>query len=222
MYLIQLNDLKECYLQKRRQSTGQSHKEDERDLCAVSREGYHPGLEDFQSVLATFTQYRWIVPLSCMGITLLLIILTVFFSCLFFLLSCSNSRLRVIAELRHGDLFHAANIISRLVKMLSFYEISFKLLSLVQKKISGLCFLVDSFNCICNMLPFMCAWVSLYIHRVLKIVKVKWLLIFATFVTRDVHLAVYIGHWSTEILSSLKFAYILLIEFYFKNTTTPF
>lgn len=75
----QLNDLKECYLQKRRQSTRQSYKEDERDLCAVSREGYHPGLEDFQSVLATFTQY---------------------------------SRLRVIAELRHGDLFHAANIIS--------------------------------------------------------------------------------------------------------------
>ncbi|KAH9749718.1 E3 ubiquitin-protein ligase COP1 [Citrus sinensis] len=75
----QLNDLKEYYLQKRRQSTAQSHKEDEGDLYAVSREGYHPGLEDFRSVLATFTQY---------------------------------SRLRVIAELRHGDLFHAANIIS--------------------------------------------------------------------------------------------------------------
>lgn len=83
----QLNDLKEYYLQKRRQSTAQSHKEDEGDLYAVSREGYHPGLEDFRSVLATFTQY---------------------------------SRLRVIAELRHGDLFHAANIISRLVKMVSF------------------------------------------------------------------------------------------------------
>ncbi|KAH9749722.1 E3 ubiquitin-protein ligase COP1 [Citrus sinensis] len=66
----QLNDLKEYYLQKRRQSTAQSHKEDEGDLYAVSREGYHPGLEDFRSVLATFTQYR------------------------------------------HGDLFHAANIIS--------------------------------------------------------------------------------------------------------------
>lgn len=75
----QLNDLKEYYLQKRRQSTRQSHKEDEGDLYAVSREGYHPGLEDFQSVLATFTQY---------------------------------SQLRVIAELRHGDLFHAANIVS--------------------------------------------------------------------------------------------------------------
>ncbi|KAH9749723.1 E3 ubiquitin-protein ligase COP1 [Citrus sinensis] len=86
----QLNDLKEYYLQKRRQSTAQSHKEDEGDLYAVSREGYHPGLEDFRSVLATFTQY----------------------SCLIFPLSCSNSRLRVIAELRHGDLFHAANIIS--------------------------------------------------------------------------------------------------------------
>ncbi|GAY35298.1 hypothetical protein CUMW_015450 [Citrus unshiu] len=75
----QLNDLKEYYLQKLQQSTAQSHKEDEGDLYAVSREGYHPGLEDFRSVLATFTQY---------------------------------SRLRVIAELRHGDLFHAANIIS--------------------------------------------------------------------------------------------------------------
>lgn len=60
--------------------------------------------------------------------------LTLCFSCLIFPLSSSNSRLRVIAELRHGDLFHAANIISRLVKMVSFYEISFKLPSLVQKK----------------------------------------------------------------------------------------
>ena len=40
--------------------------------------GYNPGLEDFQSVLSTFTQY---------------------------------SRLRVIAEPRHGDIFHPANIV---------------------------------------------------------------------------------------------------------------
>ncbi|KAF9589481.1 hypothetical protein IFM89_024752 [Coptis chinensis] len=49
------------------------------DINALKREGYHEGLEDFQSVLTTFTRY---------------------------------SRLRVIAELRHGDLFHSANIVS--------------------------------------------------------------------------------------------------------------
>ncbi|XP_059624519.1 E3 ubiquitin-protein ligase COP1-like isoform X2 [Cornus florida] len=65
----------ECYLQKRRHWVRQSHKQEERN----TREGYHAGLEDFQSVLSTFTRY---------------------------------SRLRVIAELRHGDLFHPANIVS--------------------------------------------------------------------------------------------------------------
>uniref|UniRef100_A0A5B7BN95 Putative E3 ubiquitin-protein ligase COP1-like n=1 Tax=Davidia involucrata TaxID=16924 RepID=A0A5B7BN95_DAVIN len=71
----QFNDLQECYLQKRRHWARQSHKQEERD----TRVGYHAGLEDFQSVLSTFTRY---------------------------------SRLRVIAELRHGDLFHPANIVS--------------------------------------------------------------------------------------------------------------
>ncbi|KAK1295829.1 E3 ubiquitin-protein ligase COP1 [Acorus calamus] len=75
----QFNDLQECYLQKRRQGANQLHKHEERDMNGIHREGYHAGLEDFQSVLTTFTKY---------------------------------SRLRVIAELRHGDLFHTANIVS--------------------------------------------------------------------------------------------------------------
>ncbi|XP_043689265.1 E3 ubiquitin-protein ligase COP1-like [Telopea speciosissima] len=75
----QFNDLQDCYLQKRRFWGSQSHKQEERNTHATSREGYHAGLEDFQSVLTTFTRY---------------------------------SRLRVIAELRHGDLFHSANIVS--------------------------------------------------------------------------------------------------------------
>ncbi|KAK1378343.1 E3 ubiquitin-protein ligase COP1 [Heracleum sosnowskyi] len=75
----QFNELQECYLQKRRQRDRQAHKQEERDTTAVSREGFSAGLEDFQSVLSSFTRY---------------------------------SRLRVIAELRHGDLFHAANIVS--------------------------------------------------------------------------------------------------------------
>ncbi|XP_051192560.1 E3 ubiquitin-protein ligase COP1 [Lolium perenne] len=72
----QFNELQEYYLQRRR-TGGQSRRQD--DIVAMNREGYHEGLEDFQSVLTTFTRY---------------------------------SRLRVIAELRHGDLFHTANIVS--------------------------------------------------------------------------------------------------------------
>lgn len=75
----QFNDLQECYLQKRRHWARQAHKQGERDTNTLSREGYHEGLEDFRSVLTTFTRY---------------------------------SRLRVIAELRHADLFHSANIVS--------------------------------------------------------------------------------------------------------------
>ncbi|KAL8103294.1 E3 ubiquitin-protein ligase COP1-like [Apium graveolens] len=75
----QFNELQECYLQKRRQQDRQAHKQEKRDTKAISREGYSVGLEDFQTVLSSFTRY---------------------------------SRLRVIAELRHGDLFHAANIVS--------------------------------------------------------------------------------------------------------------
>ncbi|KAH9313650.1 hypothetical protein KI387_022277, partial [Taxus chinensis] len=83
--LAQFDDLQECYLQKRRDVTRQLRKQfdsgfrKERDGNSISREGYHAGLQEFQSVLTTFTRY---------------------------------SRLRVIAELRHGDLFHNANIVS--------------------------------------------------------------------------------------------------------------
>lgn len=75
----QFNELQECYLQRRRNQDRKVHTQEDRDTTAVSREGYSAGLEDFQSVLSSFTRY---------------------------------SRLRVIAELRHGDLFHAANIVS--------------------------------------------------------------------------------------------------------------
>ncbi|KAJ9566289.1 hypothetical protein OSB04_002255 [Centaurea solstitialis] len=73
----QFNDLQECYLQKRRYWARQAQKQE--DCNPIQREGYHPGLKDFQSVLSSFTRY---------------------------------SRLRVVAELRHGDLFHSANIVS--------------------------------------------------------------------------------------------------------------
>ncbi|GAA0155125.1 ubiquitin-protein ligase [Lithospermum erythrorhizon] len=75
----QFHDLQECYLQKRRHSARQSNAQDEKNVKSQSREGYHGGLDDFQSVLSTFTRY---------------------------------SRLRVVAEIRHRDLFHSANIVS--------------------------------------------------------------------------------------------------------------
>ncbi|CAN6245939.1 unnamed protein product [Urochloa humidicola] len=75
---LQFNELQEYYLQRRR-TGAQPRRQEERDIVAMNREGYHAGLQDFQSVLTTFTRY---------------------------------SRLRVIAELRHGDLFHSANIVS--------------------------------------------------------------------------------------------------------------
>ncbi|GMH15771.1 hypothetical protein Nepgr_017612 [Nepenthes gracilis] len=75
----QFNDLQECYLQKRRDWAKQACRQEERGTIAASRTGYHPGLEDFKTVLTNFSRY---------------------------------SQLRVIAELRHGDLFHSPNIIS--------------------------------------------------------------------------------------------------------------
>ncbi|KAF4372605.1 hypothetical protein F8388_027278 [Cannabis sativa] len=75
----QFDSLQECYLQKRRNLIEHSPKVEEQNPNLMRKEGYSAGLEDFQSVLSTFTRY---------------------------------SRLRVIAELRHGDLFHAANIVS--------------------------------------------------------------------------------------------------------------
>lgn len=57
--LIQFNDLQECYLQKRRQAADKPHGQQERDTNFISREGYSGGLDDFQSVLTTFTRYRY-------------------------------------------------------------------------------------------------------------------------------------------------------------------
>ncbi|PIN09302.1 U5 snRNP-specific protein-like factor [Handroanthus impetiginosus] len=75
----QFNDLQDCYLQKRRYWAGQMLEQRKRDSHSLNGEVYSGGLEDFQSVISTFTRY---------------------------------SRLRVVAELRHGDLFHSANIVS--------------------------------------------------------------------------------------------------------------
>ncbi|KAH6754915.1 Transducin/WD40 repeat-like superfamily protein [Perilla frutescens var. hirtella] len=75
----QFNDLQDCYLQKRRYWAKQMPEQQGRDSHSLNREGYSAGLEDFQSVLSTFTRY---------------------------------SRVRVVAELGHGDLFHSANIVS--------------------------------------------------------------------------------------------------------------
>ncbi|XP_047256476.1 E3 ubiquitin-protein ligase COP1 isoform X2 [Capsicum annuum] len=75
----QFNELQDCYLQKRRYWARESQKQGERVANIMNKEGYSAGLEDFQSVLSTFTRY---------------------------------SRLRVVAELRHSDLFHSANIVS--------------------------------------------------------------------------------------------------------------
>ncbi|GKC06502.1 hypothetical protein Tco_0998112 [Tanacetum coccineum] len=68
-------------LAKAQISGKQAQKHEERDCTPLQREGYHPGLKNFQSVLSSFSRY---------------------------------SRLRVVAELKHGDLFNSANIISRL------------------------------------------------------------------------------------------------------------
>ena len=57
--LVQFNDLQECYLQKRRQAADKPHGQQERDTNFISREGYSGGLDDFQSVLTTFTRYRY-------------------------------------------------------------------------------------------------------------------------------------------------------------------
>ncbi|KAL0442974.1 UNVERIFIED_CONTAM: E3 ubiquitin-protein ligase COP1 [Sesamum latifolium] len=74
----QFNDLQDCYLQKRRYWARQTPEQQERGSHGY-REDYPEGLEDFQSVLSTFTRY---------------------------------SRMRVVAELRHEDVFHSANIVS--------------------------------------------------------------------------------------------------------------
>lgn len=56
---LQFNDLQECYLQKRRQLANKPHNPKEMDKNMIPREGYNEGLVDFQSVLTTFTRYRY-------------------------------------------------------------------------------------------------------------------------------------------------------------------
>ena len=61
---LQFNDLQECYLQKRRQLANKPHNQQEKDKSIIPREGYNAGLADFQSVLSTFTQYRYVFNLQ--------------------------------------------------------------------------------------------------------------------------------------------------------------
>lgn len=120
-FCLQFNDLQECYLQKRRQLANKSRVKEEKDTDVVQREGYSAGLADFQSVLSTFTRYRYnFMSLICWTCLLLFLALVLFlFTNFSFVL---YSRLRVIAELRHGDLFHSANIVSRQVWFLHIIE----------------------------------------------------------------------------------------------------
>ena len=113
---MQFNELQEYYLQRRR-TGAQARRQEERDIVAMNREGYHAGLQDFQSVLTTFTRYRcgyllWGHNMLSSSISVAIDSLC---SSFLFLVCCHVyfSRLRVIAELRHGDLFHSANIVSR-------------------------------------------------------------------------------------------------------------
>lgn len=57
---MQFGDLQECYLQKRRQCANQLPVQQERDTNVIQRDGYNSGLRKFQSVLSTFTQYRYV------------------------------------------------------------------------------------------------------------------------------------------------------------------
>ncbi|KAK6141182.1 hypothetical protein DH2020_025065 [Rehmannia glutinosa] len=53
----QFNELQEFYLQKRRQLDNHLESQEKKDKTIIRREGYSSGLEDFQSVLSTFTRY---------------------------------------------------------------------------------------------------------------------------------------------------------------------
>lgn len=57
---MQFNDLQQCYLQKRRQLVNPVQNRDKSNADVIQREGYSSGLSDFQSVLSTFTQYRYL------------------------------------------------------------------------------------------------------------------------------------------------------------------
>ncbi|CAH1448232.1 unnamed protein product [Lactuca virosa] len=80
----QFNDLQECYLHKRRYWAKHGQKQEEKDSNHVQREGYHH--HHHHPGLKDFQS-----------------VLSSF---------TRYSRLRVVAELRHGDLFHSANIVS--------------------------------------------------------------------------------------------------------------
>ena len=89
------------------------------DSNYTQREGYSAGLAEFEPVLSTFTCYRffifhfflihfcWTPNLVCSQFSCHLIFISTCCDCMW------NSRLRVIAELRHGDPLHSANIVSR-------------------------------------------------------------------------------------------------------------
>lgn len=57
--VLQFNELQDCYLQRRRNGARHMIKQEDRDVNVIRREGYSAGLEDFQSVLSTFTRYRF-------------------------------------------------------------------------------------------------------------------------------------------------------------------
>lgn len=58
--ILQFNELQEFYLQKRRQLLNHLEKQEKKDKTTITREGFSSGLADFQSVLSTFTRYRYI------------------------------------------------------------------------------------------------------------------------------------------------------------------
>lgn len=134
---LQFDDLQECYLQKRRQLANQTYDPLETDTDVIRRDGYNAGLVKFQSVLSTFTRYRYGFKNGfSFGSSLLnqdyYSAPTLLLICIFLLFS--NSRLRVIAELRHGEHFHSANIVSR---FFFFYYIYFDFIKICKVNISG-------------------------------------------------------------------------------------
>ncbi|KAL4578135.1 hypothetical protein LXL04_014254 [Taraxacum kok-saghyz] len=91
----QFNDLQHCYLQNRRQVPNPLQNHDKRDDDVIQREGI---VQVYQIFNLYFPLLHNIGNLSIY----ISIIISIFV------------RLRVIAELRHGELFHSANIVSRL------------------------------------------------------------------------------------------------------------
>ena len=112
--LFQFEDLQECYLLNRKQLVSQQ-KSRQLDLNSkkdkyISNKGIgNVGLEDFQSILNAFTRYRFVPIFTWHVFCWIQWILLVYDS-----KTCNiYSRVRVIAEVRQGDLFHSSNIVSR-------------------------------------------------------------------------------------------------------------